>query len=262
MTSPFTPKTLSFLRSLKRHNNREWFRAYKDNYDRHVRGPMVQLVEALAVDMRAFAPELVADPKASIYRIYRDTRFGADTAPLKTHVAAHFPARGMKRGEGAGLYVHVSPEGVWAGGGMYMPSSADLTAIRAHIASTHPRLQTLATRPVFTRAVGALTGERLTRIPRGYAKDHPAAYYLQFRQFLAGAEWESGFATSKRFYAEVCTVFRAAVPLVRFLNTAMLDQAPGPPLLASTAVAGALRGTAPRSRPQSAAPRPAPKPMW
>lgn len=223
MKTPFTPKTLSFLRSLKRNNDREWFRARKDDYDRHVRTPMIALIEALAVDLRRLAPDLVADPKVSLYRIYRDTRFSANKAPLKTHVAAHFPARGMKRGEGAGLYVHVSPEEVWAGGGMYMPSPADLTAIRAHIASTHPRMHKLTTRPAFTRAVGEMTGERLTRVPRGYASDHPAAHYLQFKQYLGGAEWEPSFATSGRFYAGVCEVFAAVAPLVTFLNTALRE---------------------------------------
>jgi uncharacterized protein (TIGR02453 family) len=254
MTSPFTPKTLSFLRSLKRNNDREWFRARKDDYDRYVRAPMVQLIEAFAVEFETLAPELVADPKVSLYRIYRDTRFSADKSPLKTHAAAHFPARGMKRGEGAGLYVHVSPGGVWAGGGMYMPSAANLASIRAHIASTHPRLHKLATNPAFTKAVGELSGERLTRVPRGYARDHPAARYLQFRQFLGGAEWPAAFATNRRFYTEVCSVFRAVAPLVRFLNAALREHAAGPPLLTSA--------TPPPGPRRSAAQHPAPKPMW
>jgi uncharacterized protein (TIGR02453 family) len=254
MTSPFTPKTLSFLRSLKRNNDRDWFRARKPQYERHVRGPMIELIEALAVDFRKFAPDMVADPKVSLYRIYRDTRFSADKAPLKTHVAAHFPARGMKRGEGAGLYVHVAPDGVWAGGGMYMPSSADLTAIRAHIASTHPRLHRLATGAAFRKAVVELSGERLTRVPRGYAQDHPAAHYLQFRQFLGGAEWDAAFATNRRFYAEVCRVFSAVAPLVRFLNTARREHAAAP---------AALTSEAPSRGPRRSAERPpAPRPMW
>ena len=74
MSSPFTPKTLAFLRALKRNNDREWFRARKDDYERHVRGPMVQLIARLAADLKPFAPDIVADPKRSLYRIYRDTR--------------------------------------------------------------------------------------------------------------------------------------------------------------------------------------------
>src|SRR5688572_12166336 len=71
---------------------------------------------------------------------YRDTRFSDDKTPLKTHVAAHFPSRAFGRSGGAGLYVEVTPQWVWIGGGLYMPSASDLQAIREHIAATHPRL--------------------------------------------------------------------------------------------------------------------------
>src|SRR5690349_12497748 len=66
MSSPFTPKTLSFLRALKRNNDRDWFRARKDQYEQHVRGPMVQLLARLSADFAKFAPELVAEPRVSL----------------------------------------------------------------------------------------------------------------------------------------------------------------------------------------------------
>jgi uncharacterized protein (TIGR02453 family) len=254
MTSPFTPKTLSFLRSLKRNNDREWFRARKDDYEQHVRWPMIQLIERLAVDFPAIAPGLVADPKVSLFRPYRDTRFSADKTPIKTHVAARFPPRSFARGEGAGLYVHIGTDGVWAGGGMYMPSPADLAAIRAHIAATHPRLHKVVTAATFRKAVGELTGDRITRVPRGYAGDHPAAHYLQFKQFIGGAEWEPAFATSRRFYAELCQVFAAVAPLVSFLNTAIKANAAPPAVL----TAGGSR----RGLPPAGGRRRGPEPMW
>ena len=74
MKSPFSPKTLAFLRALKRNNDRDWFRMRKPQYQEHVRGPMVELLARLAVDLPDFAPELVADPRVSLYRVYRDTR--------------------------------------------------------------------------------------------------------------------------------------------------------------------------------------------
>ena len=55
MSSPFTPKTLSFLRSLKRNNDREWFKARKEEYEANVRGPMVALIEQLSADAHRFA---------------------------------------------------------------------------------------------------------------------------------------------------------------------------------------------------------------
>ncbi len=192
MTSPFTIKTLRFLRALKRNNDREWFRARKAQYEADVRQPMIALIERLAADFKSFAPEFVAEPKVSLYRIYRDTRFSADKTPLKTHAAAHFPMRGMPKGEGGGLYFEIAPAWVWIGGGLYMPSNPQLHVIRAHIAASHPRFHRLVTAPAFRRTVGTLEGERLSRVPRGYDRDHPAAHYLQFKQFLAGREFAGG----------------------------------------------------------------------
>jgi uncharacterized protein (TIGR02453 family) len=235
MTSPFTAKTLSFLRSLKRNNDREWFRARKDQYEQHVRRPMIELLARLARDFRSFAPELVSDPKVCLYRIYRDTRFSEDKTPLKTHVAAHFPSRRFGRSGGAGLYVEIAPSWVWMGGGIYMPSAPDLQAIREHIVDTHPRLHRIVTSASFVKTLGTLGGDQLTRVPRGYRKDHPAADYLRHRQFLAGCEYAADFATSARFYPELLSVFRATTPLVRFLNERLEGRLTQAPLLTAVA---------------------------
>lgn len=227
----FTKKTVSFLRALRRHNDRDWFRGHKDDYETHVRQPMIEVLERLARDMRTFAPEIVSDPKVSLFRIYRDTRFSEDKRPLKTQIGAHFPDRELGRGMGAGLYFEIAPDWVWIGGGFYMPEAADLHALREHIAATHPRLHRIATSTTFRRTFGQLDGARLSRVPRGYLKDHPAAHYLQFKQFLAGREFEAAFAASRTFYPELLRTFRAAAPLVRFLNTplrARLTQMPLP----------------------------------
>jgi len=224
VTSPFTRKTLAFLRALKRNNDREWFRARKAEYEQHVRGPMVALLERLARDLPAFAPDLVCDPRVSLFRIYRDTRFSSDKRPLKTNVAAHFPSREFSKGEGAGLYMEVAPQWVWIGGGIYMPSSGELNAIRATIADDHRRFRRVVTAPTFRRAVGDLSGDRLTRVPRGYLKDHPAADYLRHKQFIGGREYPAEFAISPRFYPQLLTVFRGIAPLVGFLNNAILTR--------------------------------------
>ena len=224
MASPFTRKTLAFLRALKRNNDREWFRARKTEYEQHVRGPMIALLQQLARDLPVFAPDLVSEPRVCLFRIYRDTRFSSDKRPLKTNVAAHFPSRKFPKGEGAGMYIEVAPQWVWMGGGIYMPSSGELNAIRAAIADDHRRFRRVVTAPAFRRAVGELSGEQLTRVPRGYLKDHPAAEYLRHRQFIGGREYPADFAVSPRFYSELVTVFRGIAPLVGFLNHAIITR--------------------------------------
>jgi uncharacterized protein (TIGR02453 family) len=219
----FTSQTVKFLRALKRNNRREWFNAHKDEYELLVRQPMIATIERLALDFRGFAPELVASAKVSLYRIYRDTRFSGDKSPYKTHAAAVFPPSGLPKHEGAGLYFHIGCEEVWIGGGMYAPQTAQLVAVREHIASNVRRLRSIVEAPGFKRHVGRLEGQKLQRVPRGYPKEHEAAEFLKYRQFIAGREFPAGFASSPAFYRTVLRVFAEVAPLSRFLNEPLID---------------------------------------
>lgn len=223
MISPFTPKTLSFLRSLKRHNDREWFRARKDEYERHVRGPMTAVVEQLALDFRAIAPELIASPKYSLFRISRDTRFSDDKKPLKTHAAAVFRTRQLPKPQGAGLYFEIAPGWVWIGGGMWRPEPPELVRLRAHIADTWPEIRDITRAAPFRRRFEELSGDTMTRVPRGYPADHPAAQFLKYRQFYGGAEFPASLAHSREFYPTLLATFKALMPLVRFLNEPLVE---------------------------------------
>lgn len=217
----FTPKTLSFLRSLKRNNDREWFHARKGQYEQHCRQPLVDIIARLADDFGAFAPEHIADPKVSPLRPYRDTRFSEDKTPLKMHVGATFPHRLLGRMNGAWFYFEVAPGWVWMGGGMWRPDTSQLQLVREHIVENLEEFEEIVSAPAF-RKVGGLQGDRLTRVPRGFAKEHPAAGYLMHKQFMAFREEAPGLATSKQFYANLRSTFEAIAPLVRFLNEPLI----------------------------------------
>jgi uncharacterized protein (TIGR02453 family) len=223
VTPRFSPKAIAFLRALKRNNNRDWFKARREQYEVLLRGPMIEIIEQLASDFRDFAPELLASPKTSLFRMYRDTRFSDDKSPLKTQVAAVFPNRRLPKHGGAGLYFHVAPEGVWAGGGLHLPPTPLLQLVRERIASNSRQFRAIVESPAFRRGAGALDeSEQLQRVPRGFRPDHEAARYLKLRQFIAGREFSAAFATSPRFYAGLLGVFRQVAPLVRFLNEPLL----------------------------------------
>jgi uncharacterized protein (TIGR02453 family) len=217
----FTKETLSFLQRLKRNNRRDWFNARKDQYEAHVKAPMLAVLEQLAVDMRAIAPEMLVGPK-SMYRIYRDVRFSDNKQPYKTNIAASFWPRGLAKGEGAGMYFHIALDGVWIGGGMYRPESPQLHKVRERIAGNVQRFRSIVEAPSFKKALdGGLDGEQLTRVPRGFLKDHEAEAYLRYKQFLAGREFPVSFATSPKFYPGLLDVYRRIAPLVRFLNESL-----------------------------------------
>jgi uncharacterized protein (TIGR02453 family) len=218
----FTADTLRFLRALKRNNDREWFKARKDQYEAHVRAPMIAVIERLAGDFQRFAPEIVASPKTSLYRIYRDTRFSDDKTPLKIQVSASFRWKGLGKGEGAGLYLEVHPQWVWMGGGFWAPPAPQLVRIREHIATTWPAIDRMARARSFRAVLGELHGERLSRVPRGYPADHPAAEYLKLKQYLGGREFPPAFATSPEFYPALVQTYKAIMPLIRFLNQPLI----------------------------------------
>ena len=217
----FPPAALTFLRALKRNNNREWFRERKSQYETLLKAPLEAIVTQLDHDFRAFAPELVASPRVSIFRIYRDTRFSEDKSPYKTNVAAVFPQRGLPRHAGAGLYLEVSPRGTMFGGGIWAPSTAELRAIRAHLAHNLRRFRAIVESPAFKRIAGPVEGERLQRMPHGFPADHPAGEYLKLKQFLAGAEHPTSLAGSPQFYPTLLKTFRCLAPFVRFLNESL-----------------------------------------
>ena len=171
MNPRFSPKALAFLRALKRNNNRDWFKTHKDQYEFLLRGPMTEIIERLAADFRAFAPDLLASPNTSLFRIYRDTRFSEDKTPLKTQIAAVFPSRHLPKLGGAGLYFHVAPDGVWAGGGLHSPRTPQLQPVREHIGSNLRQFRAIVESPSFRRGVGQLDAtDRLRRVPRGFPR--------------------------------------------------------------------------------------------
>lgn len=222
----FSPATMRFLRSLAAHNEKPWFDAHRDEYEAAVKAPMQALIEEMDVRLARFAPEIVGDPRRSMFRIYRDIRFSADKAPYKTHAACWFyhrdGSRGVGReaeGGGAGFYFQIAPGDSFLGGGMWMPPKEALGRIRDAIAESPRAFATVAGHERLRRRFGGLDEEpRLKRVPRGYAPDHPAAAWLRFQSFVAGRRLTDAQAVSRRLVALLEADFQLLVPLVRWIN--------------------------------------------
>jgi uncharacterized protein (TIGR02453 family) len=238
----FPPEALTFLRGLTRNNRREWFQPRKHIYETTLKAPMVELVDALNVEMRKFAPSHVSDPNKAIYRIYRDTRFSADKTPYKTHIAAIFPRRGQEKHVSAGFYCGVSLEGIEVAGGLYRPGPQELLAIRTWLADRHAEFRRAAIGP--RKLMGELHGESLQRIPKGFDAAHPAADLLKMKQWLYYTTLDARLVTSPRLFGEIVKRFRVMLPVVEMLN-APLKKRLVDPLLRNQA---AVRETTTRTR--------------
>ncbi len=184
------------------------------------------LVEDVDDRLARVAPEIVGDPRRSLFRIHRDVRFSADKSPYKTNAACWFFHRDAGRGVGqsvksgaAGFYFHLEPGGCFLGGGIWMPPRPALVAIRAGIADRHEEFDRLLRAPAFRRRYGELDNEgTLQRVPRGYAADHPAAPWLRFVSFTATREIAETNLRSAALPEWLAADYAVLLPLVRWLN--------------------------------------------
>jgi uncharacterized protein (TIGR02453 family) len=214
----FPEEALAFFRGLERNNRREWFQPRKPVFDEKVKRPMLELVSAINSEMQTFAPLHVTEPESAIYRIYRDTRFSKDKKPYKTHIAAYFPRRGMDRHTASGYYMGISHKEVAVGGGMYMPTPENLRAVRNHVAERHGEFRKIISAKTLRKLLGELHGDQLSRVPKGFAADHPAADLLRYKQFFVYIERPADLATSHNVHSEILRRFEAMAPLVDLLN--------------------------------------------
>jgi uncharacterized protein (TIGR02453 family) len=225
----FRPQALAFLRRLARHNTREWFERNRAVWELEVRDPLRALVEEMDVRLARLAPELVGDPRRSIFRIHRDVRFSNDKSPYKTNAACQFYHRDAGRGAGqdadgagAGLYFQLADGDCFVAGGIWMPARPALDKIRQALADEPEALDRIVAARGFRRRFKAITEEAmLTRLPRGYAEGHPAARWLRYKSFTAYRPLTGREIESARLPATLERDFAALVPLVRWLNGAI-----------------------------------------
>ncbi len=229
MTPYFTPRSLTFLRGLARNNRRDWFEARRADYTAAILEPMRDLVEEMDVRFARLAPEIVGDPKRSIFRIYRDIRFSKDKSPYKVHAACWFFHRDASHkvgqeshGGGAGYYFHLQPGGSLDAGGIWMPPREALGKIRDALAEKHAPFEKALLSEKVRRRFGGLDEDAvLARVPRGYAPEHPAARWLRFKSFTTGRALSDAQVTSPRLPDLLAEDFALMLPLVRWINGAL-----------------------------------------
>jgi uncharacterized protein (TIGR02453 family) len=216
--SHFSPDALKFLRSLKRHNDREWFARNKPVYERELKAPLLALVEEVNAGLQRFAPDHVRPAQKIAMRIYRDIRFSNDKSPYKTHVSAWWARHGLEKTSGGGFYFQLDANEITIAAGVYMPEREQLLAIRAYLAEHYAAYRKIVAGKKLTALMTAFEGLSMTRGPKGYPADHPAMDLLMQRQWGVRASLPAAEALQPRLAKQIVERFRLAAPLVAFLN--------------------------------------------
>jgi uncharacterized protein (TIGR02453 family) len=212
----FSDRGIQFLRDLAAHNERDWFNPRKEIFKRDLQEPLAQLVLTTTDLLRKARIPLRADPKRSVFRLYRDTRFSPDKSPYKTHISAVFDRTAQRKTDGI-LYVHIVPDESFAVIGFHQPAAPDLTRIRESIVDRQE---------IFLKLVAQLeslgfeltSDEMLKRVPRGFEEfaDLPTAKYLKYKSFHLTRSLSDKIVRSKTLPKELVEFARIGLPFLKF----------------------------------------------
>jgi uncharacterized protein (TIGR02453 family) len=220
----FPKEMFTFLEQLANNNNREWFNANKTRYKSEVVAPVMEFIDAIRPGLSDISPYYVADSRphgGSMFRIYKDTRFSRDKRPYKEHVGCQFRHSAGKDAHAPGFYVHLSPNEVFFGAGIWRPPNPILDKVRTAIVEKPTKWATVINDKAIQKHFGGITGDGLKRPPRGYPADHPYIEDLKRKSFIAMHQADPQLVMTPRFIAEVEKSFSIASPLVAFVTNAL-----------------------------------------
>jgi uncharacterized protein (TIGR02453 family) len=156
----------NFLRALKKHNDRDWFRERKHLFEEGVQRPMEALVVEAAAHCRKRGVALYAKDKNPLTRIYRDIRFSSDKRPFNTHLGAGL--RSSPAGNGLGeVYIHITFDKPLVAAGFWMPERPFLQLWRESMAADPAAMKRMV-RQLAKAGLSLSEERRLTRLPRGF----------------------------------------------------------------------------------------------
>ncbi|HSM30097.1 MAG TPA: DUF2461 domain-containing protein [Woeseiaceae bacterium] len=219
----FEKASIDFLAQLAANNNREWFNENKARYEQHVLDVALRFIQSMQDPLAQLAPKFTAIPQragGSLMRVYRDTRFSHNKQPYKTNVGIQFRHQQAKDVHSPGYYVHVDPERVFIGVGMWRPDPDALRAIRERIVAKPAEWKGVL-RDVKFRRHFDLGGESLSRAPRGFDKDHELIKDIKRKSFIAVRDLDVADCLNPQFQRKVEASFAAATPFMQFLCKAV-----------------------------------------
>jgi uncharacterized protein (TIGR02453 family) len=215
--------TLTFLKDLKKNNDKSWFDNHRTRYEdakqdfENFINTILEKHSKKDDDLK----ELTA--KKCMFRINRDIRFSKNKSPYKTNFGASMD-RGGKKSIFSGYYFHCEPGKSFIGGGLWMPMPPEMKKVRQEIDYCYDEFSQIIHSRKFKSTYSDLyTGEdiKLAKVPQGFEKDNPAAEYLKLKSWLAMKEITDAELTSKHLVKKTTEAFEVLQPMIKFLNRAL-----------------------------------------
>ncbi|MBR6321209.1 MAG: DUF2461 domain-containing protein [Prevotella sp.] len=224
---------MTFLRQVMANNNREWFHAHKADYEA-ARAEWEKAVVQARDRIIGFDPSVAAQPlKDCTYRFYRDTRFSPDKSPYKNHFGAYMNAHGKKALRG-GYYIHLEPEGCLLAVGNYWLPTNILTSCRNEMMANEAEWLRCVESKAFKKYYDAPDDAswespqgfglaKLKTCPSGFPRDYEHVRYLRLKDYCAWHRVDEQFFQGDEWLDQMELIFKAAKPMMDFLNAVIDD---------------------------------------
>jgi uncharacterized protein (TIGR02453 family) len=216
--------TIKFLKDLKKNNNKPWFDKNRKIYET-AKADFARFIQTV-IDQHSKKDTSIKNlhAKDCMFRINRDIRFSKDKSPYKSNFGASINKGGRKAMNSAGYYFHLEPGGSFTGGGIYMPMPDELKKVRQEIDYNFADFKKIIAAKKFKSVYGDLdksTEFLLSRVPKGYLPDNPAAEYLRMKSYIAMIKVSDTGLTSKDLVKKTVVAFEALQPVIEFINEAI-----------------------------------------
>jgi uncharacterized protein (TIGR02453 family) len=216
--------TIKFLKDLKKNNNKPWFDANRKRYEeakKDFENFIQQVIDALGKKDKTIAGIKAKD---CLFRINRDIRFSKDKSPYKTNFGASINKGGKKAFSTAGYYFHLEPGQCFVGGGMYQPEPDVLKKVRQEIDYNFKAFNKIIGAKKFKALYGDLDKSAeftLSRVPKGYESDNPAAEYLKLKSYIAFFQIKDDELFARNLVKNTAEAFSVLQPLLDFINESL-----------------------------------------
>ncbi|MCX8056306.1 MAG: DUF2461 domain-containing protein [Ignavibacteria bacterium] len=173
----FPFNTIQFLSKLAKNNNREWFHAHRNEYEKNFLLPAKMVVIELGSFIREYFPQIIAEPEInkSIFRLNRDTRFSKDKKPYKTNLGIYFWEGKRKKLECSGFYFHIEPKSFLIAVGFYIFPPDILKKYRHHLLQLTKNSDLYKIISKLKSKGYSIEEKKFKKLPSGFTSEHPFA---------------------------------------------------------------------------------------
>ena len=212
MFTGFTVETQQFMEGLLFHNEKPWFEAHKEEFEKHLRLPFRELALDTQEKMAERFPKFAND--LHIARIYRDARRLFGRGPYKEHLWFSLETPGGKE-TGPALWFEVGAEGFGLGNGIWGAPSV-MAQWRKAIDADPAGFLRMAEKTV-RGGPFAFYGERYSR-PKGHEGVPLDTWYNRKAIGLEMRGDFEGILLSPDLPDFICDSFSVLLPLTEFMR--------------------------------------------